>query len=239
MTPPTVIRRNLPRARDPARDHEQPPRSANGLLNSVGPRRPVLSAEHDTALLPNVAAPGEPVAFPPVTETDWRTLTIRDAEGTAAPEVGPYLRSPDVTRKWHVTVKGLLNDIDCRLGEKSRELKRIDEVKAVGAADAADHLDYQAANQWRIRAKRLLALLRTRGTETSQAIRQLDDATFYGAAAIRKAQAALQVNERLLAWAASLIPDKGPGADWHRAMAEHWKAVLPFAGEVAVAEGPG
>lgn len=241
MTPPTVIRRGQPHtARDPARDRDLPRNAPEPRAHVGAPRHPVLVAEHDTTLLPNVAAPGEPVAFPPVTDTDWRTLAIHDAEGIAAPEVGPYLRDPKNVRKWRIIIKELQGEIDCGLGEKSRLLKEMDEItRRLGVRDDAERLLYAAANEWKLRAKRLLAKLRTRAEETNQAIRQMDEATHYGTAAIRKAQAALQVNERLLAWAASLIPNKGPGAAWHSAMAEHWKAALPVAGEVAEAESPG
>ena len=233
MTPPTVIRRGLPRARDPERDH--PLRSAPEIRDHVdaSPRRPVLSVEHDTALLPNVAAPGEPVAFPPVTDTDWRTLTIRDAEGSVGEDVTAYLRDPKNVRRWHVFVKGLLNEIDCGLGEHKKTLRELDDALFRGASLSPDDRAAQrSATTWIARAKRLLAALRTRGTETSQAIRQLDEAVHFGGARQRKA-------EQLLAWAASVVPREGEGAAWHAAMVEHWRAALPVAGDVANSGGPG
>lgn len=225
---PTVIRRR-PQAlapRDPAPGREAPP-----SLPSL-PRRLPPGAGPDAVLLPNVAAPHEPVAFPPVTDTDWRTLSVRDAEGTAAEEVGAYLRDPKNVRRWHVAVKGMLNELDCGLGEKSRALKVMDEVAhARNGMSDADREVYNAAHHWKIRAKRLLAALRTRGTETSQAIRALDEATHFGGARQRKA-------EQLLAWAASVIPRDGEGEAWHAAATEHWKGVLPV-GEVAESETVG
>lgn len=216
MTPPTVIRRS--------RSSVAPRLTTNGELPAP---RPAKIADPVEPLLPNVAGPDEPVAFPPVTDTDWRTLCIRDAEGTAGEDVAAYLRDTKNVRRWHVFVKGLLNEIDCGLGERKKTLRGLDDALFRGASlSPDDRATQRAATTWNARAKRLLAALRTRGTETSQAIRQLDEAVHFGGARQRKA-------EQLLAWAASVVPHNDAGAAWHAAMTEHWKAALPVEGGVA------
>ncbi len=136
-------------------------------------------------------------------DAGFHEFVVADCNRRVSPEEADDLRNPLVAMRWRLCLGQIKRDIERQITRKRMEIEE-SRVHALATGNKAAFLgDRVRYMEWHARSISMLARVEGRMAEAT--------------ALLGPARLDRMSRRTLLTWAASLIPDAGPGAAWHAA----------------------
>ena len=174
--------------------------------------------------------------FPPVSDADWARLIRDNIKDITTPEEVAFLRAPEQHLRWRAELYRIQSTAQNQESTRKAEIDELEERSRIRCDDRQLREEHRIArieyNRWKTTVRAFKIHIQTKTSEVKRLMRiqedqriqaqiqaQVQRASASQAVVVPSASGRLEQAERLLGWAASIIPPHDP---WYEAFRAYW-----------------